>query len=433
MKVIQGFIVVPHLINNSTGAIAPIGELSTYSRTFTKEKGEYRHGDYPEYQLVTFTSTDADTAQLVTLNTAEVEEIFRTVRAMFAYANNTPRPFQLQDFQQEMEAQMGGQLMNLVLGPLVEGPTTDFPQFASFISRANTSNEVKIWFSNAAFETQYTGYEIVVIPPIEPVADMFAPFAEVKTRIENLSMTVLGDRMQEAKLSHPETVSRLVSVKLVNRYNPSVFINVVFGVLIYGSEGDYSDAIKEAIVEHLVSNSTYNEEAWQTIFTDLFERTEFLYLPRWDLIALENLTERSSLHSSLLPVMESLLRARGFLTSMTPAHIESHSHLLVSTYKFLSGVVVGGTNNAEGHRTFAQSFPDYIPVPTSSTDVARMTLRTQGMSEFLNQLLAAAETATVHSALPKGTRRITRAGRLFVARNYDSINFLVAIKANAPV
>jgi hypothetical protein len=222
MKVIQGFIVVPHLINNSAGTIAPIGELSTYSRTFTKEKGEYRHGDYPEYQLVTFTSTDADTAQLVTLNTAEVEEIFRTVRAMFAYANNTPRPFQLQDFQQEMEAQLGGDLLNLVLGPLVEGPTTYFPQFASFISRANTSNEVKIWFSNAAFETQYTGYEIVVIPPIEPVADMFAPFAEVKTRIENLSMTVLGDRMQEAKLSHPETVSRLVSVKLVNRYNPII-------------------------------------------------------------------------------------------------------------------------------------------------------------------------------------------------------------------
>mgnify|MGYP000125471499 CR=1 FL=1 len=80
MKVIQGFVVVPHLINNSAGTIAPIGELSTYSRTFTKEKGEYRHGDYPEYQLVTFTSTDADTAQLVTLNTAEVEEIFRTVR-----------------------------------------------------------------------------------------------------------------------------------------------------------------------------------------------------------------------------------------------------------------------------------------------------------------------------------------------------------------
>ena len=272
-----------------------------------------------------------------------------------------------------------------------------------------------------------------MIPPIEPVADMFAPFAEVRTRIENLSMTALGDRMQEAKLSHPETVSRLVSVKLVNRHNPAVFIKVVFGVLIYGSEGDYSDAIKEAIVEHLVTNSTYNEEAWQTIFPDLFERTEFLYLPRWDLIALENLTERSSLHSSLLPVMDSLLHARGFLTSMTPAHIESHSHFLVSTYKFLSGVVVGGTNNAKGHRTFAQSFPDYIPVPTSSTDVARMTLRTQGMSEFLNRLLAAAETATVHSALPKGTRRITRAGRLFVARNYDGINFLVAIKANAAV
>lgn len=430
MKVIQGFVVVPHLINNATGQTAPIGELSTYSRTFAKEKGEYRHGDYPEFQLVTFDTHDGDTSSLVSLTDPEVAEVFSTIRAMFAYANNTPRPFTLQAFQQEMEAQLGATHLNLVLGPLVEGVLSDFPQFVSFISRTNTNNEIKVWLSNEAFESQYTGFSITVIPPFEPITDFFGAYADVKLQIERTSMSVLGDRMQEAKLNHPETVSRLVSVKFVNRHSPTISTTVIFGVLVYGAEGDYNDAIKEAIVEYLVSHSTYNDEAWQTIFPDLFERTEFLFLPRWDLIALENLTERSSLHSSLLPIADSLLYARGFLSSMTPTHIEGHSHFLVSTYKLLSGVIVAGTNNAAGHQTFVQSFPDYIPVPTTSSDVARMTVRTQGMSEFLSKLLATAETATKHSALTKGTRRITRAGKLFVAKGYDGLNFLVAVKSN---
>lgn len=430
MKMIQGFVVLPHFINNVVGQTAPFGELSTYARTFAKEKGEYRHGDYPEYQLITFDASDTDTSALVTLSTAEVEEIFTTVRAMFAFANNTARPFLLSAFQQEMENQLGLTHLNLVLGPLVVGESTDFPQFVSFISRNNTNNQVKVWFSNEAFESQYTGYDIVVIPPFEPVADFFGPFTEVKSKIESTSFTSLGDRIQDAKNGQPETVSRLVTVRFVNRHSPTIAINVVFGVLIYGAEGDYPDAIKDAIVNHLVSNSIYNDEAWQTVFPDLFDRTEFLYLPRWDKIALENLTERSSLHSTVLSPAELLLSARGFLSSMTPTHIENHSHFLVSTYKLLSGLVVGGTNNMADHETFAQSFPDYIPVPTTSVDVARMSLRTQHMSEFLSVLLGHAETASKHSALPKGVRRIVRADKIFVAKAYDGINFLVAIKAN---
>jgi len=44
MLEIKGFASIETLVSNVTGVIAPIGELSTYSSTFSKEKKIYPSG-----------------------------------------------------------------------------------------------------------------------------------------------------------------------------------------------------------------------------------------------------------------------------------------------------------------------------------------------------------------------------------------------------
>ena len=47
------------------GVVSPIGELTTYAKTFTKELGFYRHSTLERYELLNFSSIENNAAKKV--------------------------------------------------------------------------------------------------------------------------------------------------------------------------------------------------------------------------------------------------------------------------------------------------------------------------------------------------------------------------------
>lgn len=430
MKIVHGFISMARCASNKPGVIAPFGELSNHSRTFSKEQAEYSNNNIPGFKLITFKSTDSLTGLETELPETLTNEILSVANAIVNYASTHTRPLDSNDFRGSIAANQLLFISDFELGPIATGGNLELPEFALWKSKANEYSEVRVWFSDSAFSNQYLGFDITVIPPIPLLSDFFLPFEESKAVVESQSMAVFGEKIQAAKARYPETVVKLLEFDLVNKYDTRVKIKTIWGVLIYGNEGDYTDCIKDAIVDYVLANSSYTQEHWELYFPDIFKRTEMIVVPRWDLLAVENLSDRSSLYSSVSPVNGSLSFLKNFLDFYDGAHIDSNSYFVPYSFKTIGLCIVNGLRNSSGKKDFKKLYSDYLPIPSTSLDFARMKLPTQNFILFLDDLLLWAEKTDPLSPLPTGLHRVTRNKKLFISSNHDGVNYLVAAKFN---
>lgn len=431
MQSIQGFINISSLVVNVPGRNSPIGELSTYSRTFSKEKGEYVDMTDPGIQLITFSSTDLS-GNLVEVPQPLVNEIIGVARLALKYASEHTRPYNTDDFQGTLQQEIQSYAVDFAMGPLVDGfSDISLPAFLSWRSISQGDVSVHIWLADAYFAEQFGGYEITVIPPLVNLNSFFNTYESVVAQLDQFSISEMGDKIQLYKNKNPETAVRLMEFNFVNRFNTSVMKKTVWGILVYGPEGDNDDAIKDAIIDHLLNNSTQGQEQWEAIFPEIFRRTEMVVIPRWDKKAVINLSDRSTLYSSVVDPQEVVTFAQNFVDFYPTEHVRTNLNIVPYPYKTICLNIVNGIKNLTGKKKFTEIYPDYLPIPSTSLDFARMTLPTQNLILTLDRLLLSAETATTATPLPEGFRRIKRGTKLFVATSLNSITFLVAAKTNA--
>jgi hypothetical protein len=111
-------------------------------------------------------------------------------------------------------------------------------------------------------------------------------------------------------------------------------------------------------------------------------------------------------------------------------YIADNLSIMPYDYKGISLAVFPGITNILGRRSLVELFPDYIAVPSTSLDFARMSIKTSEFAILLGKLLVAAESTSVYASLPNNFRRITRNGKLYISTVYDNINYMVATASN---
>ena len=428
---INSFMVISSFVNNSVGTIAPLGELSTQSLTYAKEKGEYLDSDNPGFRLTVFKAVDTITGQPSVLSIEQVKENIDIIKIALVYARSHVRPYDPEDFRNTLIAQFYGKVSNIQIGDFKDNGSLALPEWISWMSISNNGNYNKVWLSDEAFQDQYDGYEIVVIPPLEPVDGFFGFFNVVSDKIAETDMAALSTKIQNIKDEYPESYLRFLTFDYRNVNNTSQVTPTNWTVLIYGKAGDNTDAIKDAIIAHVLSNSTHSRDEWETIIPDLFKRTEFILIPVWNKISIPNLTNLSALYSSMLNPTEVI----AFAKTMTPFYAESHTQENIVTmpydYKALSMIVVNGPNNVASKAKIGTLFPDYIPVPTSSIDFNRMSVKTRDWVLAIENLIIEAESITQYSSVHNNHRRIWRNGIMFMAIMINNVNYLMAAKINS--
>lgn len=430
MYALKGFIVHAAMTSNAPGQVALIGELSTQSSTFSREKGYYTDAVAPGQTLVSMLSEDNGVAVQATSET--VTHVMRITRFIYNKTLETGGPMFTDELLSSLITNYASVADKFACGEIITDGNYYMPEWVSWRSKLPDlgDNLIKIWFVDGSFANQYDEYDIVVVSPLENLDDFFRVGSQVEVLLKAVTLPIMGDRIQTAKLSQPETIVRIDAYEYVDPLNAAHKVLSNWGVLIYGAAGNNIDAIKDALVEYILDNSTHTRKEWTPVLPDIFKRTEFILIPIWDAYAIPNRTVEAGIHSPIVTLSEVLARAKVLISEYPTPHINSHALVLGHPYKSLAIISCGGPENRDARYRLTDIFPDYIDVASTSVDFNRMDLATQTWALELMRMIIAAETVTQFSAVPIGMTKTTRGQLLYVVKSYQNVHYLVATKAS---
>lgn len=432
-KQILGFVNIASLIDNTPTENSPLGEVTTWSLTYSKHKGEYAYNEIPGYLLTTFSVQNMENEEEVELEKPEALLPIEITKACQLYANTHTAPLDPFDFKATIQAEFFDRIKDLEFGELIAANGTTLPAWFSFKSITGDGNEYRIWLADEYFQRDYPLYDVTVVAPLVDLNDFLRPWSAACELLDQRTTAMMMIDVQDAKTIHPETYIRYLELDFVNRTNPTQKKKTQWWILIYGIAGDYDDICKDAIIEELKKQTGQDDEIWQQIFPELYKRTEFILYPQWDNISIPNMSTLTGLYSSIVDPKEALEYVKERATFYSEDWIEENSLIWPVTYKTLSVVSVDGQNNMEDQLHLRENFPDYLPIPSTDPDFQRMSIKTQNWVHFILGLIIAAETATSTSSLPKGARRMKREGNWYIFGNYERANYYVFQRSNQPI
>lgn len=418
--------------DNKKDIIAPVGELSAWSATYARDRAVYRRNIDTNIVLTVFSAKDDGQYYLIP---SELETHIHTIVQWL--------------YQQRMSAPKGQPLVTDIVQSLTDHFSTVASHFKageiagsedgiwlpSWISwkRAGSvekETNIRIWFSDESFQNTYDEFEIVVIPPLSPLSEFFKLSTKVREALDNRTPMKRMDDIQAAKAEKPETVIRTELYHYVDPHASDNIIPTYWDILVYGEYGNNVDSIKDAVINHILNNSTQSRDEWTRIFPDIFKRTEFVILPHWDKYAIPNRVTEAGIYAPTLDVKDLVSSMRPFTHLYPASHVAEHCQVSAHPYRSLALTIVGSNENRDNKFKITDFFPDYIAQASTSQDFNRQSEPTRTWAELLSNALLLAEEMTPFSDVPRGFNRLEREGKLFVVFSYDNVHYLVACKHN---
>lgn len=430
MYIFKGFVTNKALINNAAGQTALFGELSTLSQTYAREKGLYNSSVSTSLSLVSF--TNVVNGEVASVSQELVDHIITISKAVYDYAANEGGEIFADELKSHLlNTNAAGSAYNC--GQIINNGALWVPEWISWTATNvgdEATTDIKIWLSDSAFQNQYDGYEIVVVPPTDTLNTFFGTAVQVTAMLSAYTDSQKMSRIQAAQGGYPYTIIRSETFEWVNPLNNADKKKATWTTLIYGRAGDHLDAVKDAIIAHTLANSTHVESEWKTLIPDLFRRTEFIMIPLWDQYAIPERTVQAGIYSPQANLKRVTALVKTIASSYSPTHVDDYLSLMSHPYKSLQIATIGGPDNRDSKYELIDEFPDIVCVGTGSNDFARMSQNTKTWLMSFANLLLAAETMTEYSARPTGINRVKRGDLVYASISYNNIHYLVLAKSN---
>ncbi len=422
---LKGFISITAFADNYPNNISPLGELSNQSLTYSREKGYYAKTDQENVLLISFSSLDVK-GEKISVPARISDHVLEVSQWCFEQSIAGNLSSDGEAFKLLFLAHFGVSINNLDLGIMVVADANWLPAYIEWkLDDGGDDNLMKVWFSEGAFNVQFDGYEIIVIPPIDTMDEFHKTLTTVGPLIE--AFTLENHHLNVAEATDPDPYSFLVSKDYMwyDKEDSDSSISTDWSVAIYGIAGNNPILIKEAIADHILANSIYLRDDWIPIFPDIFTTTEFTFVPLWQLTSIPDESPEGEMYSPLAPYDVILEMANKYISGVTSEHILAN---LISTgvqYKSLSVVVSGGVDNRDDNYKLSDYFPDYALISTTSVDFNRMLANTIDFIKTLIKAIIAAETIDDYSFLDNTLSRIVRDDRLYVGFDFDDVLYVV--------
>lgn len=422
MNIFKGFSSFVDLYNNKENTIAPFGELTTQSKTFTRDLRTYGDNTYISTELFSFYCVDelqvranpsaTFTNQILALN----QWIYDQYKAKAIPPDRNKAVF---------VAAISAQFPNLKevkVGTILEGDVIDsrMPDYTQFkLLDSQTQYHVTIWYSDKAFRDQYDIYEVFVIPPLANLVDLTKNKTYVYNKLLERPQDYMLERAQTIKGNHPETALSWLDLLWHDPSDSNATLNTTWGAVIYGNAGHDTEVIKEAIREYLQNNSTYDK--WPEIYPTLYSENEFVIIPFWDNRAKSKADMDIGMFSSGAVLDYVLQTTKRYIpggyapTTGTDSAILKGASVFQAVYRSIMFSSMGNPNNLNKIVHLKQVYPDYISIPTNDPDSSRMSIPTQ---EFAIKLTEALDIAMNYSGVDSVTgdfKRVIRRGLHFVS------------------
>ena len=429
MYILKGFINIDALANNTPGSVAALGELSNASMTYAIEKGYYNRETLENVELVSFTSrydTDTTKGANIAVPAKYSDHVLTIAQWIFSQSIADKITNDLEAFRTLLLAKYGTIIDDCEIGKMVVEKGNWLPTYIAWkFDTAGEENTIRIWFSDEAFKTQYDEYQIVVIPPIEPVDIFQRVKSVVEPKLAEFNVPDLHERVLEKTGGEPYTFLVSKDYPWYDREDPTATLMTTWTVAIYGLAGNNLEVIKDALADYILANSTYDREDWIPVFPDIFTNTEFTFIPLWQRRSVVDETVRGSLYSPIVPYDGLPAFAAQFTKYVPVEHLQKYLQLAGIQYKSLASVVIGGHENRNAKYRLGDYFPDYALISTTSIDFNRMSASTVEFITKLTTAVIAAEEMDEYSYIGATLARIQRDGYLYVGFSHDDVSFLV--------
>lgn len=431
MSDIKGFVSMPSLENNASGIVAPFGELSVHSRTFTRDHQVLSNPDTtPSTSIVVFKSTNnaGDTQVVPTLVGARLMLIAEWVYDQHI-SGQVPSNANKQAFINSLEAEFPD-VERATLGQILNGasPTRKMPDFIKFVIPQGTEeHRCTLWFSDAKFRTQYKDYTILIVPPINTI-DLLnnnnTPV--VSTMLSERTTPQFVARMNQVSNGIPYTIMQTYDLTWHQPDGGAGRLPTTWSAIIYGDAGTDLDAIKNAVREYIAQHT--DNTNWDDIYPDLYAENEYAIVPLWENIAIPETGLDIGLYSPVTNVgkLINVMLARspsGYgQTSTLTTHLATSLEIFGTPYRSMQLLAIGNPNNPNEQYAFSQQYPDYLNVPTTSSDYSRMSEKTRLFYQALMDCLEQARRYTEGDIPPNGLTKTIRGNRIyltFVADGYQ--------------
>lgn len=429
MQTIKGFVGIQSLVGKDLGSDYPLGDLSTYSLTFSRSFGDYSDPAVPGYQLYVASSVDSAVGS-IPLTQTQATHILNVAKWIETYAAGKTGTYSKVTMLNGVLSAFTGLTNSWSAGDLVTNGDQYLPEWVQWTNTDGNGSTIKIWFSDTSFQNEYDGFEIVVVPPVDAIDDFFKPIATVQTEISAYTHVKAIEKVNTARGKKPETVLRVKNFLYSAPVFPNTQVSTDWYTLVYGAAGDNDDTIKAAIIAYIRAHTTHTDAEWAAVLPDLWRTTEFIVVPRWDLVAIPDLTSNAGVYLPVINPADAIAKAITY-TGYDTTNVNANLQIVSSYYKSLMLEVVGGPYNRNAKNKFTDYFADYISENTASNDFDRMSQYTQDWSYLLSSVLAVAETATVSSSgLPANMGKTVRNGMLYITFSYDNVEYLVLAKSS---
>lgn len=430
MSILKGFGQITTLIDNTANTTSTVGEISADSKTFVQDYLTFTHGDWVGVELLSmqFLDDDLQEATPVSSQTQACLELITWVHTKALSGEIGPSK---NTFVQLFGGEFAGRFTLLTSGDHVQHGTNWYPASISVCPEGREAEDNwTIWLADGAFSNEFDVSKIFVIPPIDNLDQFFNNPATVQSLVNAVSRTDVMNKVYNVRGESPYTVLRMDPFDWVYPTDTAVTVETYWTVVIYGRAGDNLDRVKEAIINHVMSNTARTVEEWSEIFPDIFKSTELIIAPSYYIQGVPDQQFRRGVYSAISSYRDSLelmkLVAKG--TGYNNTHVEDTMTNLPSLYRGVSLTLVPGPENRVGYRNFRDIYRDYLNVPSTHPDFMLMTDTTRTFVDLLTDMLDKAEDMTPSTVIPAGYNRVERGGIWYLTKTNDDLLILVVSK-----
>lgn len=431
MYKVQGFLRIDNQQNNAVGAISALGELSTQSMTYSREKGIYRNTTTPGVAFVCFTSRHEENPP-VTVPQNYSDHILQVCSRMVTYSSGFGDSVTINNIANDLINTFAGLIFDLETGPLVSTPNLTLPEWISWQNPVynNGDNRIKVWLSDQAFKRQFDDYEIFLLNPVDDLKDLMRDPTITDQALNSRNSERNMELIAQIKNNEPETVIRAQTYTFTHPLNNSKVYRLTWHAIIYGRAGDNPDIIKQKIIDEIETIDGISIGTWTAAIPELFSTTEFTIVPKWLVQAIPDRTIQAGVYSPITTISQEIDNMISLYADIDPDFLREHIQVIGVPYRSLTLYSLGGENNLNSLFKLSDKYPDFLNVGTESGDFNRMSNNTQLFAVALQELIMIAENETDYAELPVYIRRITRYNKTWLTRNFQGVQFLVYTKSN---
>lgn len=436
MKTLLGFGLFPSLSSNIPNVVSPIGEISKLSQTYAKDIGVYTNSTSAGTAYLSFVSEDTD-GQAFILTDAYSAPILTLQSWILTRIKSSQFTNDRVLALQAITADFGNIWSDINIGEMVtDGRYWSPSWFTGSLIAPNEDNSIKIWFNNDEFRLSYPRFTIdVILPVLNTDIDIFQEdYATFSAAVDAINRGTVTKWIQDAIGDNPQTRITDYPFKFYDKANTANFKQVNITCIEWGPGAANIDAAYDAIKEAILSNSAFGEDVWGIIAPDLFNPTEFAFVPEWLSYSIPGKTTAGALNSPVTGVVGSdgnlteYNHAVSILKWWSPAAIKASMQVVPVLHKSLRLCSVGKPTNINSLYKFTELYTDYALIPSTDDDFNNMAPVTQEFIMTMQTLLKAAETMTTTSELPSGVSRTIRDGVVCAVATVNAVKILVVAK-----